>query len=99
MLVKKVKMQTQAFIKEAQSLIKDIKDLSALQGIQDYDSEARARQQVQKRLNQSLNRMRDPYESNTYTPSAYQLRDAAVAAGFEVNPDTNRAINFYDRTL
>lgn len=79
-------MESTAFIKAAAVVTGKIKDIQVTSGISDYESEQRARDQVQKELSQLFAGLKNPT-----LPSAYALRDVAVDAGYTVDP---RTLNF-----
>lgn len=83
-------MESRAFIKAAGLLMVKIKDIAVTSGISDLETEQRAREAVQKELNQLFGGLGNPT-----LPSAYKLRDVAVAAGYFVNPQVlNRLSQF-----
>ncbi len=72
-------MESRAFIVEAQGLIKEIQAFQAAYlSLEEEQTQGHA---LQKRLNQSFAGLQNPT-----LPSAYKLRDAALSAGFGVDP-------------
>jgi len=72
-------MESRAFIVEAQALIGDIKTFQvAYLSPEDEMAQGTA---LQRRLNQSFAGLQNPT-----LPSAYKLRDAAMGAGFSIDP-------------
>ena len=72
-------MESRLFIQEAAVLIQDIKIFQA--AYLSLEEEMAQGQALQKRLNQSFGGLQNPT-----LPSAYNLRDAAAAAGFFIEP-------------
>lgn len=72
-------MNSQAFIKSAHALITQIRDQQVVsQTLGKVDPERR--QQLQKEINSLFSGLQNPT-----LPTAYRLRDAALAAGFQVD--------------
>jgi hypothetical protein len=72
-------IESRAFITEAAVLIEDIKNFQA--AYLSHEEEVAQGTALQKRLNQSFAGLQNPT-----LPSAYKLRDAALGAGFFVDP-------------
>ncbi len=72
-------MESTAFIREANILIDDIKSFQA--AYLNHEEEMAQGTVLQKRLNQSIMGLQNPT-----LPSAYKLRDAALGAGFFIEP-------------
>lgn len=82
-------MQSIAFIKQAQALIKEIKDSEVLALTVGIPAEQR--QRLQKEVTQLFSGLQNPS-----LPSAYQLRDAAIDAGYTVSPRVLFLIGQFD---
>lgn len=82
-------MDSRVFIKNAQALIKEIKDnqvaVSTLSGYADQ------RPRLQKEVNSLFSGLQNPS-----LPLAYKLRDAALEAGLTVNPQVLHRIGQFD---
>ena len=72
-------MESTAFIREAATLMEDIKTFQA--AYLSPEEEMAQGTALQKRLNQSFAGLQNPT-----LPSAYKLRDVALGAGFFVEP-------------
>ena len=72
-------MESMAFIREAATLMEDIKTFQA--AYLTPEDEMAQGTALQKRLNQSFTGLQNPT-----LPSAYKLRDVALGAGFFVEP-------------
>lgn len=72
-------MESTAFIREAKELIEDIKSFQL--AYLSPEEEMAQGTALQKRVNQSFAGLQNPT-----LPSAYKLRDAALGAGFFVEP-------------
>ena len=73
-------MNSVNFIKEANQLIKEIRDHEVVSGFQDYELSMRNAQSLQKRITSLFSGLQNPS-----LPSAFRLRDTAREAGFQVD--------------
>ncbi len=73
-------MESRTFIKQAADLQRRIKDM-ATAGYLDIEPTQDSRQAIQKDLSQTFTGLQ-----NATLPSAYQLRDAAMQAGYTIDP-------------
>lgn len=82
-------MQSTVFIVEAKALIKDIQafELAYL----DRDEEIRQSDALQKRITQAFISLQNPT-----LPSAYNLRDAAYKAGFQLDHARMQALGRFE---
>lgn len=83
-------MESRAFIKNAQLLIKEIKD-NALAASTLGSTYADQKPRLQKEVGQLFSGLQNPS-----LPSAYQLRDAALDAGYTVDPRVLHRIGQFD---
>ena len=74
-------MDSRNFIKQAALIIKDIGDQSILENLDLGSNSQETRQRIQRDLNQLFSGLQNPT-----LPSAYRLRDAALKAGYQVDP-------------
>lgn len=73
-------MESRTFIKQAADLQRRIKDLNLAENL-NVDTTQDNRQAIQKDLSQTFTGLQNPT-----LPSAYKLRDAALNAGYNVDP-------------
>lgn len=73
-------MESRAFLQEAKTLIDDIKSFQASY-LPSPEEEMAQGTALQKRLNQTIMGLQNPT-----LPTAYRLRDAALGAGFFIEP-------------
>lgn len=73
-------MESRTFIRQAADLQRRIKDLALAESLS-VDTSQDNRAAVQKDLHQTFTGLQNPT-----LPSAYKLRDAALAAGYTVDP-------------
>ena len=83
-------MESRAFIKNAQALIKEIKD-NSLAASTLGSTYADQKPRLQKEVSHLFSGLQNPS-----LPSAYQLRDAALNAGYTVNPQVLHRIGQFD---
>ncbi len=73
-------MESRTFIRQAAELQRRIKDLALAENL-NVDTSQDSRQQIQKDLSQTFTGLQNPT-----LPSAYKLRDAAMQAGYTIDP-------------
>ena len=83
-------MESRQFIKNAQALIKEIKD-NSLAASTLGSTYADQKPRLQKEVSSLFSGLQNPS-----LPSAYQLRDAALQHGYQVDPRVLFRINQFD---
>lgn len=88
-------MESRAFIKHANTLINNIKDhalVASFGGMTQGGPDAR--QQLQKEINQLFGSLQNPT-----LPTAYRLRDTALAAGFSVDQRVQQRLSQFENMV
>ena len=84
-------MESRSFIKAATQLIKDIEDNRLVESVRNDSSSSSSRAKIQKEINRVFSTLQNPT-----LPSAYKLRDAAVANGYQVNRMVSEGIDHFN---
>ena len=85
-------MESRNFIKAATQLIKDIEDNRLVESFRDGSGGgSNPRIKIQKEINRVFSTLQNPT-----LPSAYKLRDASVANGYQVNRVVQEGIDQFN---
>ena len=82
-------MESTVFIKEAKSLIEEIKMFRIIS--MSYEDEQEKGGALQRRINNAIAGLQNPT-----LPSAYKLRDAALEGGFYVDPKRQQWLESFE---
>ena len=85
-------MESRSFIKAATQLIKEIEDNRLVESVRDHSQGGPdPRVKIQREINRVFSTLQNPT-----LPSAYKLRDAAVANGYQVNRVVQEGIDQFN---
>lgn len=88
-------MESRAFIRSANTLIRNIKDINLVESVRDTSTGGPdPRHALQKEINQLFAALQNPT-----LPTAYKLRDAALENGFSVDHKVQHRLSQFENLV